>query len=215
MIRALRVLRRLTQFEAAGLVSLVLWAVRRRHGVPRGTTAVPYSGAQTSIMMFFVVASVIELIAFEVLLRALDAPDAVRMPILFLDAYGVVIMLGVVAAFSTRPHVVSASEVRIRSGAYVDLRVPRDRIAAVRRVRNYSEPGKVAVDGDTFIVAVMHQTNLVLELTEPVTAVRPLGSTVEARTVRFFADDPDAALAALHGHGVGVPEAATTTRGAA
>lgn len=193
----MRVLRRLSAFDVAGMTSLVLWVARRRHGVPRGAIAVPYSSAQTSTMMFFVVASLVELIAFEVILRALDAPDAVRLPILFLDGYGVLIMLGVVAAFITRPHVISASEVRVRCGAYVDLRVPRDKIAAVRRVRNYSERGMVTVDGDALALAVMSQTNLVLELTEPVTVVRPLGRTAEVRTVRFFADDPDAALAAL------------------
>lgn len=188
-------LRRLMAFDAAHMRSMVLWVARRRDGVPPGATAVPYSGTLTPTMMFFVVASVLELVAFEVFLRAVHAPDAVRLPILFVDAYGVLIMLGVVAAVVTRPHVVSAGEVRLRNGAFIDLRIPRSRIAEVRRVRNYGERG--TVDGDTFVLAVMSQTNLAIELTEPITAVRPLGREVEVRAVRFFADDPDTAFTAL------------------
>jgi hypothetical protein len=41
------------------------------------------------------------------------------------------------------------------------------------------------------------QTNVVVEVTEPLTVVRPLGSRAQATTVCFFADEPGAALAAL------------------
>ena len=36
-----------------------------------------------------------------------------------------------------------------------------------------------------------------VELSEPVTAVRPLGAEVRVSTVRFFADDPGPLVAAL------------------
>jgi hypothetical protein len=101
------------------------------------------------------------------------------------------------AASITRPHVVTDQEVRVRYGAFFDLRVPRDRIAAVRRAGNHNESGMVTVAGDQLAVAVSSQTNLVLDLTEPVTVVRPLGRQALVRTVRFFADDPVAAYAAL------------------
>ncbi|WP_329086189.1 hypothetical protein [Streptosporangium sp. NBC_01469] len=41
------------------------------------------------------------------------------------------------------------------------------------------------------------QTNVVVELTEPVIVVRPLGRRAEATTIRFFTDTPDAVLNAL------------------
>ncbi|MFJ6591244.1 hypothetical protein ACIQPP_10705 [Streptomyces violaceusniger] len=41
------------------------------------------------------------------------------------------------------------------------------------------------------------QTTVTVELTEPVTYVRPLGAEGFARTLRFHADDPREAVAAL------------------
>ena len=46
-------------------------------------------------------------------------------------------------------------------------------------------------------VAVSSQTNVIVELTEPITVIRPLGRRAEATTIRFFADTPGAALNAL------------------
>ncbi|QYC42024.1 hypothetical protein Nocox_22100 [Nonomuraea coxensis DSM 45129] len=189
--------RRIAGFDMKGVISLALWVARRRHGVPEGAAAVSYSRAQTLTMVIFLGAMVVELVGAEVLLRAFGAPAGLRAVVLVADAYTVLIVLAVIAACVTRPHVVSDDEVRIRYGAFFDLRVPRERIAGVRHVRNYNESGTVKVDGDRLAVAVASQTNLVLELTEPVTAVRPLGRRAEVRTIRLFADDPTAALTVL------------------
>ncbi|MGI5490253.1 hypothetical protein [Microtetraspora malaysiensis] len=210
--------RRIVGFDLKGVISLALWVARRRHGVPDGATAVSYARAQTLTMMIFLGAMVVELVGAEVLLRAFGAPVGLRAVVLVADAYAVLIVLAVIAACVTRPHVVSDEEVRIRYGAFFDLRVPRERIASVRHVRNFNESGTVKVDGDRLAVAVASQTNLILELTEPVTAVRPLGSRAEARTIRLFADDPTAALAALrprqqHAHGEGLVGSAAGGRG--
>ena len=189
--------RRIVRFDLEGMVSLALWVARRRHGVPYGATAVSYSRAQTSTMMVFLFAMVVELVGAEILLRAFGAPVGLRTVILVVDAYTVLIVLAVIAACITRPHVVSADEVRIRYGAFFDLRVPREQIAQVRVVRNFNENGTVKVQNDRLAVAVASQTNLILELTEPITAVRPLGRRAEARTIRFFADDPRTAIHVL------------------
>ncbi|GAA3683467.1 hypothetical protein GCM10022224_055050 [Nonomuraea antimicrobica] len=100
--------RRLVGFDVNGMVSLALWVARRHHGVPYGTTAISYSRAQTSAMMIFVFAMVVELVVAEILLRALGAPVGLRTVILVADAYSVLIVLTVIAACITRPHVVSA-----------------------------------------------------------------------------------------------------------
>ena len=189
--------RRIMEFDLRGMISLVLWVARRRHGVPYGATAVSYSRAQTTTMMIFLFAMIVELVGAEVLLRAFGAPVGLRTVILVVDGYTVLIVLAVIAACITRPHVVSADEVRIRYGAFFDLRVPREQIAQVRHVRNFNEKGTVKVEDDRLAVAVASQTNLILELTEPIIAVRPLGRRAEVRMIRFFADDPKAALQAL------------------
>jgi len=195
--RLVGVARRLMEFDAKGMVSLVLWALRRRDGVPPGATAAPYSGAETPAMLMWLIAMVVELIGLEVLLRALDVPTVLRTVVLVIDAYSVLIVLAVIAACVTRPHVVTPEELRIRYGAFFDLRVPRTLITDVRRVRNFDESGWIRVDGDVLAVAVGSQTNVVVELSEPVVAVRPLGARVRVRTVRFYADDPRAVCTAL------------------
>lgn len=198
--------RRIVGFDLKGMVSLALWVARRRHGVPYGATAVSYSRAQTSTMVIFLFAMVVEPVGAEILLRAFGAPVGLRTVILVVDAYTVLIVLAVIAACITRPHVVSADEVRIRYGAFFDLRVPREQIAQVRQVRNFNENGTVRVQNDRLAVAVASQTNLILELTEPITAVRPLGRRAEVRMIRFFADDPRAAIHVLQPRREHAPE---------
>ncbi|MEV4416450.1 hypothetical protein [Catellatospora sp. NPDC049609] len=189
--------RRLMSFDAKGMVSLVLWVTGRKHGVPAGAAAFSYASEQVVLMAGFLFASVIELVGVEILLRSLDAPAGLRMVVLVLDAYGILIALAVIACCITRPHVVSSGELRIRSGAFFDLRIPRELIVAVQHKRNYNETGMLKVDGDVLALSVNSQTNLIVELAEPVVAVRPLGRREQVRVVRFFADDPSGAFAAL------------------
>ncbi|MFF5206786.1 hypothetical protein [Streptosporangium sp. NPDC000396] len=189
--------RRIMDFDLKGMVSLVLWITRRRDGVPPGATAASYSRAQTSTMTMFLFMMIVELVGVEILLRAFGAPAGLRTLILVVDAYGILFALAVIAACVTRPHVVSPGELRIRYGAFFDLRVPRDLISSVRLSRNYNESGMITLTDGRLGVAVSSQTNVVVELTEPVTVVRPLGSRAEATAIRFFTDDPDATLQAL------------------
>jgi len=189
--------RRLMSFDVKGVASLGLWVLRRRDGVPPGATAVPYAAEQTPMQLVLLFVVAVETMAVEVLLRALGVPDALRIAVLVLDLYGVLFCLMTIAACVTRPHVVTGGELRIRYGVYFDLRIPRELIVSVRRVRNLGEPGVVSVRDGRLAVAVGSQTNVVVELAEPVVAVRPLGARVEATEVRFFADDPASAVAAL------------------
>ncbi|GAA1795842.1 hypothetical protein [Actinomadura chokoriensis] len=182
--------RRIVSFDTKGLVSLVLFVTRRRNGVPPDAVGVAYSGGQLSLQLSFLFAMVVETAAVEMLLRGIDAPDALRMVILVVDLYSILIVLAVIAACVTRPHVLSDEELRIRYGAFFDLRVPRDRIASMRVARNFNETGMVRIVDGRLSVAVASQTNVVVELHEPVTVVRPLGKRAEARTLHFFADDP-------------------------
>ncbi|XRQ09086.1 hypothetical protein ACN3XK_73515 [Actinomadura welshii] len=186
--------RRVMWFDLQGLVSLVMFAARRRHGVPPGAVAVTYSGGQLAVQLGFLFAMCLEAAGAELLLRAVDAPSGLHAVILMVDFYSILIVLAIVAACVTRPHVLSDGELRIRYGAFFDLRVPRGRIASVRLARNFDEKGMIRADGESLAVAVASQTNVVVELKEPITAVRPLGRRVRVRTVRFFADDPKAVL---------------------
>ncbi|MEW1753833.1 hypothetical protein [Streptomyces angustmyceticus] len=186
-------LRRLAAHEARWLVSLGWWAARRRIGVAPGERALGYAGAQAAFVYGLTFVCVVETVAVGVLLADHPVAHAVM---LVLDLYTVLMMLGFQAAAVTRPHVVGTDTLWVRDGARRDIRIPLERIAAVRHdLRFVREPEK---DGSEVVeLAVGGQTSLTVELTEPVVAVRLLGRRESVRTVRFHADDARAAVAVL------------------
>ncbi|MFJ6610831.1 hypothetical protein ACIQPT_11170 [Streptomyces sp. NPDC091289] len=188
-------LRRLVVHEFRALHSLGLWVVRRRHRVPEGALPVPYTEPQTGVMYAFAFVSVLETVVL-----ALVIPwPLVHAILLVVDVYGVVVVFAIHAACVTRPHLVGADgSLRLRYGALFDLRVPASAIVSARVDRRFPGGGLVRVDEDgTLDLAVGSQTTVTVELTEPVEFVRPLGRRGSARTLRFNADDPRAAVAAL------------------
>ncbi|MEV0202773.1 hypothetical protein, partial [Nonomuraea sp. NPDC050691] len=193
-----RVVRRLVEFEVRGVAALVLFAVRRgRPRVPPGAVAVPYAGEQAALQLVFTFALAVEAVVVDLLLVSLEVPAAIRLPVLLLDAYGVLFGLALAASCALRPHLVSPDELRVRYGEYLDLRVPRELIASVTATRSYNEKGMITVADGRLRVVVGSQTNVAVELTAPVTVVRPLGGRAEVTSVRFFAADPAAVVRAL------------------
>ncbi|NUO97275.1 MAG: hypothetical protein HOV96_32785 [Nonomuraea sp.] len=194
---SLAVVRRILSFEVIGLVSIGMWIGRRRHGVPAGAVAVSYAKEQAFTLGLMTFAMAVETAVVDLLLIANDVPAAVRVPVFVADLYSLLFCLMLAAASVARPHVVTDGELRIRYGAYFDLRVPREKIAAVRLSRNLNETGMVTVKDGRLSVAVASRTNVTVELTEPITVVRPLGRRAEAVSIRFFADDPATLTSAL------------------
>ncbi|MFC9625236.1 hypothetical protein ACFTXM_36495 [Streptomyces sp. NPDC056930] len=187
--------RRLVAHEVRALRSLGLWVLRRRHGVPEGAVAVPYTGPQTAMMYGLVFVALVE----TVMLALLIPWPVVHRVLLVLDVYGVVLVLALHAARVTRPHVVDADgALRLRYGGLFDLRVPAGAVAGARVERRCPEGGPVRPGADGVLdLVVGGQTTVTVELVSPVAFVRPLGKRGWARTVRFHADDPRAAVAAL------------------
>ncbi|GAA2727676.1 hypothetical protein [Actinocorallia aurantiaca] len=188
--------RRLVGFDLKGMRSLALWAARRRD-VPSGAVPVGYSAEQTTTMLMFLFAMLVELVGVEFLLQALDWPPPLRALVFVVDLYSVLIVLAVIAACVTRPHLVSSGELRLRYGVFFDLSVPRELISSVRTARNYDEKRLVTLEDGLMALAVGSQTNVIVELSAPVTVTRPLGRRGRAATLRFLADDPAAAVRAL------------------
>ncbi|MCX5343919.1 hypothetical protein [Streptomyces atratus] len=187
--------RRLVAHEVRALHSLGLWVLRRRHGVPEDAVAVPYSGPQTAMMYGLVFVALIETVSLALLIPW----PVVHGVLLVLDVYGVVLVLAFHAACVTRPHVVDADgTLRLRYGGLFDLRVPAGAVTGARVERRYPEGGPVRPGADGVLdLVVGGQTTVTVELVSPVAFVRPLGKRGWARTVRFHADDPGAAVAAL------------------
>ncbi|MFI9624456.1 hypothetical protein [Streptomyces sp. NPDC052042] len=187
--------RRLVAHEVRALGSLGLWVLRRRHGVPEGSLAVPYTGPQTALVYGLLPVALVE----TTVLALLIPWPVVHAVVLVLDAYGVVLVLAFHASCVTRPHVVEPDgALRIRYGALFDLRVPAAAMASARVERRCPEGGSPRVGSDGALdLAVGGQTTVTVELTGPVDYVRPLGKRGSARTVRFHADDPGAVVTAL------------------
>ncbi|MET9494679.1 hypothetical protein [Streptomyces sp. NPDC006552] len=176
--------RRLVGHELRVFGSLGLWVARRRHGVPAGADAFPYARAQASMMYAFTFVCVVETFGMGALLR--DWPALHRI-VLVLDVYTVLMVLGLHAAAVTRPHVVTAEAVRVRRGAWTDLRIPLERIAAVRRENRYTH---TEADGELHL-DVASQTSVTLELSSPVRHFTLFGRAREVWCVRLHAEDPD------------------------
>jgi hypothetical protein len=85
----------------------------------------------------------------------------------------------------------------VRYGSLIDIRVAADRIASVRMERRFPAGHLLQLGEDgTLDLILASQSIVTVELTEPVT-LRSLGKPAQARTLRFYADDPSAAVAAL------------------
>ncbi|MEU7401794.1 hypothetical protein [Streptomyces sp. NPDC044948] len=172
--------------------SLWLWAARRTHGAAAGGAVFGYARGQGAMMAGFAFVCVVESVMMSVLLR--DWP-AVHHVMLVLDVYTVVIVIGLHAASVVRPHVLdpAAGTLRIRRALHVDVRIPLERIASVRReLRTTHEPRDGELD-----LAVGSQTSVTVELAEPVAHVSFFGRRREVRVVRCHADDPGTLVRAV------------------
>jgi hypothetical protein len=187
----MRIARLLVRHEVRLLVSLVLWVVRRTDGTRSGR-AFGYARGQGAMMFGFAFVCLVETVAMSVLLRDWPTVHAV---LLFLDVYGIVIVVALHASSVVRPHVLDpdGGSLRIRRYINVDLRVPLERIASVRREMRMTHE---RADGE-LDVEVGSRTTVTLELTEPVTHVTFFGRRRDVRVVRFHADDADGLVRAL------------------
>ncbi|MBA0052242.1 hypothetical protein E0L36_15415 [Streptomyces sp. AJS327] len=193
------VVRRLARHEFALLGAQLRWLTRRPpHGAGPGDTVGGYAAAQSALMYALILVSVVETVALAYLIPW----PAVHLVVLVLDVWGVLFALGLHASCVTRPHLVGADgSLRVRYGALVDIRTPAGGVTAVRLDRRFPRGGGlVRVDADgTAELAVAGQTNVTVELAEPVEFRRPLGAVERAGTLRFWVDDPEPVVAALRG----------------
>ncbi|MCD9872730.1 hypothetical protein [Streptomyces guryensis] len=179
----------LVRHELRLLTSLAMWVARRTHGADGGRVF-GYARGQGAVVFGIAFVCLVETLTMSVLLR--DYP-AVHQGVLVLDVYTIVFVVGVHAASVVRPHVLGADVLRIRRAVHVDLRIPVDRIASVRRelrTTHTRAPGELDV-------AVGARTTVTLELAEPVAHFTFLGRRHEIRLVRFHADDADSLVQTL------------------
>jgi hypothetical protein len=187
--------------ELALYRSLARW-VARRPDVPRGTTAIGYSRLTVPLLWLWIFGSAVEVVVVEVVLRHVDQPwaAALRLPLLALGIWGLLWMLGMLASYRVRPHVLTGTELVLRSGARTRVVVPLHAIESTRGVQ-HELPGVIRslhVDDALVLVGVSSQTNLELVLAAP-TALSTSRGEVVADRVGAWVDDPREVAALLRG----------------
>ena len=191
MNRALALSRRAVEFEIAGWRSLGRWVLRRPDVAP-GDTPFAYHGPMLAPMVVMTLLSVLEIVAVDLLLPW----QWLRPALLVLGIWGTVLMLGILAGVLVHPHAVGPAGLRVRHGAGLDVRIPWDAIAAVRRARRGGDGQGMQLDGAVLHVVVSGQTTVEVVLRRPVAVTLPGRRTVDIGELRFHADDPAALVAA-------------------
>ncbi|WET79276.1 hypothetical protein P3102_35500 [Amycolatopsis sp. QT-25] len=194
-------LRSLVRNESRTMAGLWLYLRGRKDGVGGDAVAVPYGGNGKPIFIVLAVVSAVEAGLFWLL----DFGLIVDLLLLVLGVYSALLMFGVYAGTVVRPHVFSSRELRVRYSSFYDVRIPRDNVVGLRQVQESHDPAKTKAFRDETWVSHdnFYETNLVVELREPITVTRPLGATETVRVVKFQADDPKAAVEAYERLGVG------------
>jgi hypothetical protein len=197
---ALRLARRAVVYEIGLWRSLFRW-VTRRPTVSGSDEAFGYVAVVRPLLLTFIVVSAIEIPAVDLLLsHTLDWP-ALRHTAIALGVYGVLWMIGLLAAMQVHPHVVADSGLRVRSGTTVDFTVPWDAVADIAARQRSTPSGKtVEIEqvGDRRIghVGVADQTNVDVRLRAPQGVPMREGLSEPVAELRLYADDPDALVAA-------------------
>ncbi|HET7734913.1 MAG TPA: hypothetical protein VFK52_02980 [Nocardioidaceae bacterium] len=185
--------------ELALYRSLARW-VARRPDVPEGAAPIGYAQLSAPMLWLWIFGSATEVVVVEVVLRNIDAhwADVVRLPVLGLGLWGVLWMLGMLAASKVRPHLVTDDLLLVRFGTRTWVHVPLKAVTAVRPAE-HEYPGVVKSlhhEDDLLLVGVSLRTNLEVVLDEPRDLATSHG-TRRADRVGLWVDDPRAAAAQL------------------
>src|SRR5262245_59348361 len=112
--------RRAFAYEMGMWRSLYVWIFRRPLTRETGAAPFGYAGMVTPLLGVFIGVSAIEVPILHFLLPW----QTVRVVGIILGAYGLLWMVGLLAALRVHPHVVAASGLRIRDGISHDVTIP-------------------------------------------------------------------------------------------
>jgi len=201
--RAWRIVKDAVLLEVAIWRCLARWLVRRPDA-PAGATQLGYARLTAPVMWLWIFGAFAEVVAFELVLRAVDATwaDVVRIPLFVVGVWGAFWMLGMAASFSVRRHLVLADRLVIRNGPRFRVDVPLASVTAVRGVEHEFEGLVRSVheaDG-LLLVGPGNRTNVELALAGPTALVTHDGERVVER-VGFWVDEPREVTRLLAGLG--------------
>ena len=175
-------------------LALIRWCLRRRD-VPAGAEPWGYAQLVTPVMWLWIFGSATELVVLHLLLTW----ERIRLAADVVSAWGLIWMLGTLAAYRIRPHVLTDQELLLRNGVYHQIAVPTAAIATatVRETELRSSVFPLQVDDDRLSLGVSGRTNVVLALHQP-TPIATAKGVVDARVVALWLDDPRAFAARVN-----------------
>ena len=193
-------LRKLVVYEI-GMWRSLFRLIARRPAVAPGGHGFSYATAIVPILWAFIVLSAIEIPVFHLLIPW----PTVQIIGLILGAYGLLWIIGLLASLKVHPHVVQESGLRVRYSSTVDVPIPWSDIVEIRNKTRTLEKSRTAQVEETehgrmLSIAISSQTNIELDLREPMVVQLFRGPTEPVTELRIFVDDPKAFLAQVHRH---------------
>lgn len=184
---------RAARFEAGTWRSLARW-VARHPDVPPGGTPFTYHLQLVAPAVVMAGLSLLEVVAVDLLV---PWPwPALRVAVLAVGVWCALLTIGMGAGAVVYPHLVTPEGLRVRAGAGLDLHVPWEVIADVRRTRrDHAGIRAVRVDDGVLSVGVSNATTVAVTLKRPITARLPQGP-VDVTAVHLHADNAAGLVAA-------------------
>lgn len=185
--------------ELALYRSLARWLVRRPD-IPAGAVAIGYAELIGPMLWLWIFGSATEVVVVEVVLQSIDAAwaEALRLPLLGLGIWGLLWMLGMLAAYRVRPHLLMGDHLQIRNGARTWVTVPLDAITGVHTTE-HEFPGITKVmhhEDELLLVGVGRRTNVELTLSRPSVLHTSAGPRAASK-IGLWVDEPQQATRQL------------------
>lgn len=190
-----------------GIVRSLWWAARGRRAVEPDDVELRYTDRIGVLLWTTFGLGIVETAAVHLLV---PWPTA-RWVLLAVSLYGLLWVLGLAFSLRQHPHVLRGDELLLRFGHFRTTRVPLAGLAGVRRDVRTEHKRNIELDAGTLALSVAGETTVELTFSSDV-AVAVRDRAAHVQRVRFFADDPRAAvrlLTAQVGGGAPTPGAST------
>lgn len=184
-------------FEVTMYRNLLRW-ILRRPSIGPGDEPVGYAQLVTPVMALWIFASAVEMPVVHILLPWRTA----QIIAIALGVWGLVWMLGALAGLRTHPHLMSESYLRVRNGAFVDIRLPWAEIGSVT-TKEADLPSSMRTlqpltteSGTDMRVGVSGRVNIQVHLRTRLDISTPRGAFT-VNQVSFWVDEPRAVAARI------------------